>query len=74
MKRLVFDLMKRLFSKRLISIYCLIVEVLKDQNLFPKSNLGDWFSSYVKFYSGSHFSEQAAAAQWSGKVNHFKHL
>ena len=49
MKRLAFDLMKRLFSKRLISIYCLIVEVLKDQNLFPKSNLGDWFSSYVKF-------------------------
>ena len=33
----------------------LIVKVLKGQNLFTESNLGDWFSSYVQFYSGGHY-------------------
>ena len=47
MKRLVFDLRKIPFLKCFISIYRLIVEVLKNQNLFTESNLGDWFSSYV---------------------------
>ena len=63
MKRLVFDLTKILFLKCLISVYRLIVEVLNDQNLFTESNLGDWFSSYVQFYSDCYFSEQAAAAR-----------
>ena len=63
MKRLVLDLTKIPFLKCLISMYRLIVEVLKDQNLFTESNLGDWFSSYVQFYSGGHFSERAAAAR-----------
>ena len=71
-KRVVFDLMKVPFLKCLISIYCLIIEVLNDQNLFTESNLGDWFSSCVQFYSGSHFSERAAAARYSGKVNRLK--
>ena len=72
MKRLVFDLTKIPFLTCLISIYHLIVEVLNDQNLFTESNLGDWFSCYVKFYLGGHFSERSAAARKSGKVNHFK--
>ena len=38
-KRLVFDLTKIPFLKRLISIPHLIVEVLNDQNLFTESNL-----------------------------------
>ena len=46
-----------------ISIYRLIVEVLSDQNRFTKSSLGNWFSSYVQFYPGGHFSERAAAAR-----------
>ena len=58
-KRLVFDLTKISFLKCLISRYRLIVEVLNDQNLFTESHLGDWFSSYVQFYSGGHFSERA---------------
>ena len=62
-KRSVFDLTKVPFLKCLISIYRLIVEVLNDQNLLTEWNLGDWFSSYVQFYSGGHFSERAAAAQ-----------
>ena len=62
-KRLVFDLTKVPFLKRLISISCLIGEVLNDQNLFTESNLGDLFSIYVQFYLGGHFSEQAAAAR-----------
>ena len=37
MKRLVFDLTKIRFLKRLISIPHLIVEVLNDQNLFTES-------------------------------------
>ena len=59
-KRLVFDLTKTPFVKCLVSI---IVAILNDQNLFTESNLGDWFSSYVQFYSGGHFSERAAAAR-----------
>ena len=51
MKRLVFDLTKILFLKRLIGISRLIVEVLNDQNLFTESNLANWFSSYVQFCS-----------------------
>ena len=67
-KRLVFDLTEIPFLKRLISTCRLIVEVLNNQNLFTESNLGNWFSNYVQFYSGVHFSERAAA----GKVNHLK--
>ena len=47
-----FDLTKIPFLKCLISIYRLIVEILNDQNLFTESNLGDWISSYIQFYSG----------------------
>ena len=39
------------------------VEVVNDQNLFTESNLADWFSSYVQFCSGGHFSERAEAAR-----------
>ena len=49
--RLVFDLTKLPFLKRLISIYRLIVEVLNNQNLFTESNLTNWFrvmSSFVQ--------------------------
>ena len=38
-KRLVFELTKIPFLRRLISICRLIVEVLNDQNLFTESNL-----------------------------------
>ena len=62
MKRLVFDLTRILFLKRLVGIPRLIVEVLNDQNLFTESNLANWFSSHVQFCSGGHFSERAAAA------------
>ena len=62
-KHLVFDLTIIPFLECLISIFCSIVKVLNDQNLFTESNLGDWFSSYVQFYSGGDFSERAAAAQ-----------
>ena len=65
-----FDLTKIPFLKRLISISRLIAEVLNDQNLFTEWNLANWFSSYVQFCSGGHFSEQAEAAWWSGKMNH----
>ena len=63
MKRLVFDLTKIPFLKCLINIYRLIIEVLNDQNLFTESNLGDWSSTYVQFYSSGRFSERAAAAR-----------
>ena len=63
--------MKIPFLKCLISVYRLIVEVLEDQSR-TESNLGDWFSSYVQFNSGGHFSERAAAARDSGKVDHLK--
>ena len=74
MKCLVFDLTKIPFLKRLIEIPRLIVEVLNDQNLFTKSNLANWFSSYVQFCSGSHFSERAEASRYSEKMNHLKSL
>ena len=63
MKSLVFDLTKIPFLERLIGIFCLIVEVLNDQNLFIKSNLANWSSSYVQFCSGGHFLERAEAAR-----------
>ena len=63
MKRLVFDLTKISFFKRLIGISRLIFDVLNDQNLFTESNLANWFSSYVQFCSGAHFSERAEAAR-----------
>ena len=62
MKRLVFDLTKIPFFKRLIGISRLIVEVLNDQNLFTESHLANWFSSYVQLCSGGHFSQRAEAA------------
>ena len=73
MKRLVFDLTKIPFLKRLISIPRLIVEVLNDQNLFTESTLANWFSSYVQFCSGGHFSKRAEAAFQSGKMTHLKY-
>ena len=48
---------------RLLGISRLIVEVVNDQNLFKESNLANWFSSYVQFCSGGHFSERAEAAR-----------
>ena len=63
MKRLVFNLTKIPFLKCLSTTHRLIVEVLNGQNLFTESNLGNWFSSYVQFYSGGRFSELAAAAR-----------
>ena len=63
MKRLVFDLTKIPFPKRLIGISRLIAEVQDDQNLFTESNLANWFTSYVQFCSGGHFSERAEAAR-----------
>ena len=62
-KRLVFDLTKIPFLKRLISISPSIVEVLNDQNLFTEWNLPNWFLSCVQFCSGCHFSERAEAAR-----------
>ena len=63
MKRLVFDLTKIPFLRRLIGVCRLIVEVLDDQNLSTEPNLANWFSSYVKFCSGGHFSERAEVAR-----------
>ena len=40
-----------------------IAEVLDNQNLFTESNLAKWFSSYVQFCSGGHFSERAGSAR-----------
>ena len=62
-KRLVFDLTKIRFLKRLIGISRLTVEVLDDQNLFTESILANWFSSYIQFCSGGHFSDRAEAAR-----------
>ena len=62
-KRLVFDLTQIPFLKCLVNIYRLIAKVLNDQNLFTESNLVNWFSSYVQFCSGGHFSERAAAVR-----------
>ena len=61
-KRLAFDVTKISFLKRLFSTSRLIVKVLNDQNLLTESNLANWFSSYVQFCSGGHFSERAEAA------------
>ena len=61
-KSLVFNLTKIPFLKRLICIPRLIAEVLNDQNLFTESNSANWFSSYVQFCRGGHFSELAEAA------------
>ena len=47
-------------------------KVLNDQNLFKESNLVNWFSSYVQFCSGGHFSKRAEAALQCGKLNHLK--
>ena len=63
MKRSVLDLTEVSFFKRLIGICRLIVEVLNNQNLCTESNLANWFSSYVQFCSGGHFSERAEAAR-----------
>ena len=71
-KRLVFDLTKIQFLKRLIGISRFIAEVLNDQNLFTESDLAYWFSSYIQFCSGGHFSERAEASRWCGKMNHLK--
>ena len=71
MKRLVFDLMKIPFLKRLIGISRLIIEVLNDHNLFAESNLVDWFSRYVQFCSGGHFSERA---ELLGRVKKSRHM
>ena len=71
-KRLVFDLTQIPFLKRLICISRLTFKVLNDQNLFTESNLANWFSSYVQFCLGGHFSERAEAARLSGKMNHLK--
>ena len=62
-KRLVFDLTKIPFLKRLSIISRLIDEVLNDQNPFTESNLVNWFSSYAQFCSGGHCSERAEAAR-----------
>ena len=62
-KRLVFDLTKLPFLKRLIGISRSIAEVLNDQNLFTELTLTNWFSSYVQSCSGGHFSERAEAAR-----------
>ena len=61
--QIVFDLTKIPFLKGLIGISRLIVEVLDDQNLFTESNLANWFSNYVQFCSGGHFSERAESAR-----------
>ena len=66
MKRLVFDLANIPFLECLIGISRIIIKVINDQNLFTESNLANWFSSYVQFCSGGHFSE------WCGKMNHLK--
>ena len=72
MKRVVFELTNIPFLKRLIGISLLIVEVLDDQNLFTELDLANWFSSYVQFCSGGHFSERAETALYCGKMNHLK--
>ena len=74
MKRFVFDLTKIPFLNCFkIGISRLIVDVLNDQNLFTESNLANWFSSYVQFCSGGHFSERAEAARQCGNMNHLKY-
>ena len=72
MKRLVFDLTKIQFLKRLIGTSRLIVKVVDNPNFFTESNLANWFSSYVQFCSGGHFSERAEAARLCEKMNYLK--
>ena len=61
------------FLKCLINICRLIAKALNDQNLFTKSNLVNWFPSYVQFCSGGHFSKRGEAALQCGKMNHLKY-
>ena len=72
MKRLVLDLTKIPFLKRVICISRLIGEVLNDQNLCTESNLANWFSSYVQFCSGGHFSERAESPQGCILLNQYR--
>ena len=65
MKLSVFDLTKITLLKRLIGISRLIVEVFNDQTLFRESSLANWFSSYVQFCSGGHFSERGEVVLYS---------
>ena len=69
-----FFLTKIPFLKRLTGISRLIVEVLDNQNLFTESKFANWFSSYVQFCLGDHFSERAEAARYCGKMNHLKDI
>ena len=71
-ERLVFDLTKIPFLKRLIGIFRLIVEVLNNHNLFTETILANWFSSYVQFCPGGHFSERAEAARQWVKMSNLK--
>ena len=58
-KRLVFDLTKIPFLTHLIGISRLIVEVIKRSESFLQNRIWliAWFSCYVQFCSGDHFSE-----------------
>ena len=71
-KRLVFGLTKIPFLKRLIGISRLIVEVLKDQNLFTESFYRIFLQNQIwlidfrvmsSFVQSSHFSERAEAVR-----------
>ena len=69
-KRLIFDLTKILFPKRLVLTYSLIAKVMHYQILFTELKSRYQFLSYVQFYLGGHFSGSALAAHLSGKMNH----
>ena len=64
-KRLVFDLMKTPFLKRLRGTSRLIVEVLDDQNPFTESNLANWFSSYAQYCSGGRSFLRTSCVKYS---------
>ena len=67
-KRLVFDLPKIPFFKRLVNISRLIVQVLNNQNLFIESSLANWFSSYVQFCSSGNFSTSwSCSVEWKNE-------
>ena len=74
MKSSMLDLMTILLPKRLILLYCLIAKFMHYQNLFTELKLGNYFSSYVQFYLGSHFPNRALAVHLGGKVNDLKTL
>ena len=74
MKRLVFDLTKIPFLKRLISISRLIVDVLNDQNLFTESNLVNWFQVMSRFVQVVISQNELKLLLGSGKMNHLKVL